>query len=198
METKLRFKVGDKVRVKSLEWYNRNKDVEGFVYDRMDDIPFKKGMSKWCGKIVQIREVYTDGYWDTDASIYWKDWMLEDEVVTEEKKEQLNKNYMKEILTKEMTKEEVYSFLRDTEIVCNSIEESKKVQEKLFALGISYSLRDVVTERGLLFITEDLCISNSIDYDYFLSHNVRRVDPSEILAIQIKEKEAFEILNDNL
>ena len=27
----MRFKVGDKVRIKSFDWYNENKDKDGFV-----------------------------------------------------------------------------------------------------------------------------------------------------------------------
>ena len=62
METKLKFKVGDKVRVKSLEWYNGNKDVNGLVYQDEQGVVFDKTMANLCGKIVQIEEVYKTGY----------------------------------------------------------------------------------------------------------------------------------------
>ena len=60
METK--FKVGDKVRVKSLEWYEGNKDANGLVYLDKQGIVFDKTMAKYCGEIVQIEEVNNRGY----------------------------------------------------------------------------------------------------------------------------------------
>jgi hypothetical protein len=34
MKTKLKIKVGDKVRVKSLAWYNENKNLDGDIIDK--------------------------------------------------------------------------------------------------------------------------------------------------------------------
>lgn len=51
-----KFKVGDTVRVKSLEWYNENKDYYGNVWD--DYKGFRSNMASiLCGKIAIIEEV---------------------------------------------------------------------------------------------------------------------------------------------
>ena len=86
MET-LKFKVGDRVRVKSLEWYNDNKDAEGLVYLDKEGIVFDETMANLCGKIVQIEEINRTGYFIYGYSGFLQDWMLEDEVVNEEKQE---------------------------------------------------------------------------------------------------------------
>ena len=86
MET-LKFKVGDKVRVKSLEWYNSNKDANGLVYIDEQGVVFDKTMAKLCGTIVQIEEVNRRGYFIRGNVGFLEDWMLEDAVVTEEKQE---------------------------------------------------------------------------------------------------------------
>lgn len=48
----MKYKAGDKVRIKSLEWYNTFKDDEGVV--DCGQWWFDKEMSRFCGKIVTI------------------------------------------------------------------------------------------------------------------------------------------------
>ena len=48
----MKFKVGDKVKIKSLDWYNTFKDDEGVV--DCGQWWFDKEMSRFCGKIVTI------------------------------------------------------------------------------------------------------------------------------------------------
>lgn len=50
----MKYKVGDKVKIKSLEWYNTFKDDEGLV--DCGQWYFDKKMSRFCGKIVTICE----------------------------------------------------------------------------------------------------------------------------------------------
>ena len=50
----MKFKVGDKVRIKSLDWYNTFKDEDGVVDCGL--WCFDKKMSRFCGKIVTICE----------------------------------------------------------------------------------------------------------------------------------------------
>ena len=51
----MKYKVGDKVKIKSLDWYNTFKDDEGVV--DCGQWYFDKKMSRFCGKIVTICEV---------------------------------------------------------------------------------------------------------------------------------------------
>lgn len=69
-----KFNVGDKVLVKSLDWYNENKDTMGCV-----NVPgtFVRDMSRYCGKILTIR--YKGGYvYDVEENGFsWSDQMFE-------------------------------------------------------------------------------------------------------------------------
>ena len=47
METK--FKVGDVVKVKSLDWYNKHKGENGYIIVERNH-PFTEEMKKFCGK----------------------------------------------------------------------------------------------------------------------------------------------------
>lgn len=69
-----RHEVGDTVTIRSLDWYNSNKDEYGHVGD------FVEPMSKYCGKKAVITEVFTNGYFiNLDShNWYWEDSMFED------------------------------------------------------------------------------------------------------------------------
>ena len=70
-----KYKVGDKVIVKSLAWYNENKDACGSV-----KVPctFVREMSKYCGKVVTIRCVSFSSYGIEESySFSWSDEMFE-------------------------------------------------------------------------------------------------------------------------
>lgn len=71
----VKYKVGDRVIVKSLDWYNENKNSAGNV-----PVPcaFVRGMSKYCGEVVTIGSVSLGGYYITDCGDYtWSDEMFE-------------------------------------------------------------------------------------------------------------------------
>ena len=68
----MRFKVGDRVRIKSLDWYNENKGPFGELCP--DFIVFLPSRSKYCGQIMTIKEVLRNSY-NSDL-IYYK--MIED------------------------------------------------------------------------------------------------------------------------
>lgn len=55
METK--FKEGDVVRIKSLDWYNKNKDEDGNISVTGYDCSFTKVLSELCGKCFVIDKV---------------------------------------------------------------------------------------------------------------------------------------------
>ena len=77
----MKYKVGDKVKIKSLSWYNKNRNEYSSVVQ--NGISFTYSMSEYCGKIATIASIESDnehyiididgGEWD------WYDYMLEDE-----------------------------------------------------------------------------------------------------------------------
>lgn len=75
----MKYKVGDKVRVKSLDWYNSNKEY----YDNRvcgGNLYFVNNMTKYCGKEATIIEVINDFYHIDLDNKYWKwsDYMFEE------------------------------------------------------------------------------------------------------------------------
>lgn len=74
------YKKGDKVKVRSLDWYNANKNSEGAVIFKDFSI-FDETMSEFCGKIVTIdaynaKHKYYDIKEDGKAN-FWYDEMFE-------------------------------------------------------------------------------------------------------------------------
>lgn len=76
----MRYRKGDRVRVRSLEWYNANKNSDDAVIFH-DFRIFDKSMSKFCGKVVTIDTYNPRGnYYDIqeDGTVnYWSDDMFE-------------------------------------------------------------------------------------------------------------------------
>lgn len=74
----MKYKVGDKVRVKSLEWYKKHKDKYG-VIDIADEISFEPYMLKICGNILTIKHIHADKYaYEVEENgYYWTDDMFE-------------------------------------------------------------------------------------------------------------------------
>ena len=77
----MKYKVGDKVKIKSLDWYNDNRDyygnVEcGFYY-------FIEEMTKYCGKILTISRIHNNGYdLQEDENFAWTDDMFDSNIET--------------------------------------------------------------------------------------------------------------------
>lgn len=80
----MKYKVGDKVRVKSLEWYNENKNKYGYVQCGYKD--FTENMRKYCGDVVTISGFNYSSFYDfttyniaeeNDYSYAWSDDMFE-------------------------------------------------------------------------------------------------------------------------
>ena len=76
----MKYKVGDKVKIKSLEWYNAFSN-NWKEYIRNDRAWFTKEMAEYCGKTAIVIGIYNDSYdLDIDNKEWgWYDWMLEDE-----------------------------------------------------------------------------------------------------------------------
>lgn len=69
----MKYKLGDKVRIKSLDWYNQNKDKDGFV--RCGDKVFDNYMSVFCGSVVTICGIYPYGYgYDVREDMQCRTW----------------------------------------------------------------------------------------------------------------------------
>lgn len=78
MESK--YKVGDKVRVKSLEWYNSKKNDRGNVVEKPNDYVFAKMMSAYCDKEFEIKKINYNGVVILKGNnCSWHDWMFEDD-----------------------------------------------------------------------------------------------------------------------
>jgi hypothetical protein len=74
----MKYNVGDRVLVKSIDWYNENKDKYGFV-DFSTSV-FVPGMSQFCGKIVTIEDVFEEDdvvYCMEGIDYDWTDEMIE-------------------------------------------------------------------------------------------------------------------------
>ncbi len=74
----MNYKLGDKVKIKSLEWYNQNKDEDGFV--RCGDKVFDDYMSVFCGSVVTIWGIYKYCGYDVREDLQcrtWTDEMIE-------------------------------------------------------------------------------------------------------------------------
>ena len=85
----MRYKVGSKVRIKSLDWYNENKDKNGNIVfsSKVSHFAlcvnvrtvFTKDMVKYCGKVVTIENVWTANYSIVEGTHrdYFTDEMIE-------------------------------------------------------------------------------------------------------------------------
>lgn len=93
-------------------------------------------------------------------------------------------------MEKEMTKEEALEFLKNTKILCTSKAETIQVQVKLFQFGIEWisKIKGICEDKYLLFINTKKELQHSSDIEYWMEDVSRRIEPSEILAIQIKEE----------
>lgn len=88
MEQTLKHRVGDIVKIKSREWYDKNKDLEGEIY--LKDCAFAAPMAKYLGKTATITAItdsisYCLDIDKQDWHWHWTDDMFEDEVIPKEK-----------------------------------------------------------------------------------------------------------------
>ena len=83
----MKYKVGDKVKIRSLDWYNANKTKGNEVY--LEGTVFLQLMSKYCGKVATIICACRYGYsLDIDGGHYnWVDEMFEENINDMETKE---------------------------------------------------------------------------------------------------------------
>lgn len=77
METK--FKEGDAIRIKSLDWYNNNKDKNGSINVTGYSCSFTKALSEFCGKCFVISKIEGTNFYLNDLSFVFYEWMFEPE-----------------------------------------------------------------------------------------------------------------------
>ena len=79
----MKYKVGDKVQIKSLEWYKNNRDLYGhIVFPREDeeDVEFDSLHADYCGQIMTIRSIVYGSRYIMEDDIHeseWTDEMIE-------------------------------------------------------------------------------------------------------------------------
>ena len=72
----MKYKIGDRVRIKSLDWYNENKDQHGHVACGYH--VFTEDMSKFCGYKMIVCNITNLGVMCMGGSAnYWTDEMIE-------------------------------------------------------------------------------------------------------------------------
>lgn len=83
----LKYKAGDQVRIKSLDWYNKNIKNNGIIICGSES--FTHPMSHFCDKVVTIVTIQDDRYiiLEDDGDWYWTDEMIEGLVEEETKPE---------------------------------------------------------------------------------------------------------------
>ena len=67
-------KVGDKVKIKSWEWYEKWKSLDDRIYFSSTSCCFVKGMSDLCGKEMEVRNIVDfagDKRWLLDSNDWW-------------------------------------------------------------------------------------------------------------------------------
>ena len=84
MNKETKFKIGDKVRVKSQEWYDAQpKETDGLIFGPYK-VNFSSYMICYLGDVLEINNII-DGVYTTQGNPFsWEDWMFEDDVVKEE------------------------------------------------------------------------------------------------------------------
>ena len=80
----MKYKVGDKVRIKNIDWYNQNK-INGIVV--IGENAFNEDMSNYCGQIMTISDIELDYYLLKGTQYAWTDDMIEELVEDISKKD---------------------------------------------------------------------------------------------------------------
>ena len=71
----MKYKIGQRVKVKDASWYNSHKDHCDNVY--IDGTIMTKDMAKHCGKCITITRVLSDCYAIMEDEEFWTDGMIE-------------------------------------------------------------------------------------------------------------------------
>lgn len=115
----MKHKVGDKVRVKSKEWWNAQPKNEGGSVECGAET-FNEFMASMCGKVVEISGVSKDTYFIKEYGFFWTDEMFDDSY-----------SHGKSILSEEMIKDIAEVVKKHNLGVCVSEKDGKLIIEPL-------------------------------------------------------------------
>ena len=75
----LKYEVGDKVLIKSLDWYNENNVNGDDIIENIGIFPFFPYMARFCGQVLTIKDIHITYYTmeETDSHTCWTDEMIE-------------------------------------------------------------------------------------------------------------------------
>ena len=128
----MEYKVGDKVRIKSLDWYNENKNEYGNVKCHLYE--FSATMRQYCGTIRTIRRVdnFDKMYkMEEDGCFFdWTDEMIEGLVEEETKPKMVNLNKACEWLKENIWIYINYEGCSGEELENDVIEDFRKAMEE--------------------------------------------------------------------
>ena len=194
METNLNFQVGDKVRVKPLEWFNnQQKNESGGI--KGGDYTFVRGMQQFCGKILKVTKVLQSSYCVDSNRFYWQDWMLEDDSVAEEK--ETTEEFITTLETKKMTLQEAQEFVKNTKYIVWSEDESRQLQKKLFEFGCGWQNSGsnlCNTKESFLYVDDNLVIRYGTKSFYRVFHTSKKryIETDDVIRIELQEKEELQ------
>ena len=140
----MKYKVGDIVKIKSLDWYNDNANSEMIVRKQQSSVYFTKYMSSFCGKIATIIGTYQFSYkLNLDkGDCGWLDWMFEDEFEV-----QKNKDLIQNVLNAESLEEKRFQAACSAMNGILSTEYSKPIPNDKI-VQMSYMLADELLKQG--------------------------------------------------
>lgn len=146
----LTYKVGDKVKIKNLDWYNANKQPNGFIMIKVDGkvSSFTPGMVKYCGavftidKVMTTSAIYPEHYrFVEDKNTYcWVDEMIERLAVGDETVE----NETQDEVKIEGAKTEVKTEVKPAEV---KAEVKPEVKDEVKIEGTKTEVKTEVVER---------------------------------------------------
>lgn len=91
----MKYKIGDRVKIKSLDWYNENKDILGNI--ECGDAIMNIKTSQFCGKIVTISSIsdvtYIYKIQEDNGQYFWTDEMIEGLAEETSQEDEFNKMY---------------------------------------------------------------------------------------------------------
>lgn len=125
----MKYKIGDKVRIKSLDWYNENKDQHGRVACGYH--LFTEEMSKFCGCTMIVCRRSNLGVMTMGGSAsYWTDEMIEGIADVETQDKMVSLDRACEWLELHINDDKYYSCIGEETLIPYLIDDFKKAMEE--------------------------------------------------------------------